>query len=106
MTFSEKTWELSSNKIMLHVILLRFASNGLKKKTLKSCLGPPSPDQYFIENLWSWLDHNLGKIKIKDLDQLKEEVTKLLNNVPKDITQNLVNSMPKRINECLKAKGL
>ena len=65
-----------------------------------------SPYQCCIENLWSWLDHNLGKIKIKDLDQLKEEVTKLLNNVPKDITQNLVNSMPKRINESLKAKGL
>ena len=40
-----------------------------------------SPDLNCIENLWSWLDHNLGKIKIKDLDQLKEEVTKLLNNV-------------------------
>ena len=65
-----------------------------------------SPDLNSIENLWSWLDHNLGKIKIKSVDQLKEEVTKLLNNVPKDITQNLVNSMPKRINECLKAKGL
>ena len=51
-------------------------------------------------------NHNLGKIKIKDLDQLKEEVTKLLNNVPKVITQSLVNSMPKRFNECLKAKGL
>ena len=65
-----------------------------------------SPDHNCIENLWSWLDHKIGKIKIKDLDQLKEEVTKLLNNVPKDITQNLVNSMLKRINECLKAKGL
>ena len=65
-----------------------------------------SPDQYCIENLWFWLVHNLGKIKVKDLDQLKEEVTKLLNNVPKDISQNLVNSMPKRINQCLKAKAL
>ena len=64
------------------------------------------PDLNCIENLWSWLDHNLGKIKIKDLDQLKEEVTKLLNNVPKGITQNLVNSMTKRIYECLKAEGL
>ena len=64
--FFEKTWELSSNKIILHVILLRFASNGLKKKTLKSCVGQSSPDQYCIENLWSWLDHNLVKIKMKD----------------------------------------
>ena len=45
-----------------------------------------SPDLKCRENLWSWLDHNLGKIKIKDLDELKEEVTKLLNNIPKDIT--------------------
>ena len=56
-----------------------------------------SPYLNCIENLWSWLDHNLGKIKIKDGDQMKEEVTKLLN-VSKDITQNLVNFMPKRIN--------
>ena len=89
---------------MLHVILLRFASNGLKKTTLKSWPAN-SPDLNCIENLWSWLDHNLGKIKINHLNQLKE-VAKLLNNVPKDITQNLVNSMPKRINKCLKAKGL
>ena len=63
-----------------------------------------SPDLNCIETLLSWFDHNLGKIK--DLDQLKEEITKLLNNVPKDVTQKLVNSMPKRINECLNAKGL
>ena len=65
-----------------------------------------SPDLNCIGNLWSWLNHNLGKIKTKDPDRLKEEVTKLLNNVPKVITQSLVNSMPKRFNECLKAKGL
>ena len=64
-----------------------------------------TPNLSCIENLWSWLNDNLGNIKIKDLDQLKE-VTKLLNNFPKDITKNLVNSMPKRINECIKAKGL
>ena len=65
-----------------------------------------SPDLICIGNLWSWLDHNLGKIKIKHVDQMEEEVTNLLNNVSKDITQSLVNSMLKLVNECLKAKGL
>ena len=36
-----------------------------------------SLDLNCIENLWSWLDHNLVKIKIKDMDQMKEEITKL-----------------------------
>ena len=99
MIFSEKTWEISSNKLMLHVILRRFASNGLKKTTLKSWTWPAnSPDLNCIENLRPWLDHNFDKIKIKDVDQMKKEVTKLLNNFSKDNSQNLVNSMLKWLN--------
>jgi transposase len=64
-----------------------------------------SPDLNCIENLWSWLDHHLGKIEIINVEQLKTEIRKLLDNVPKEIPQNLVNSMPKRVNQCLNEKG-
>ena len=65
---------------------------------------PNSPDLNCIENLWSWLDHHLSKIQIRGLDQLQEEIHKLLSNVPVQICNNLVDSMPTRINECRRNK--
>ena len=64
-----------------------------------------SPDLNCIENLWYWLDHQLSKETFTNLEQLKAAITNHLNNVPIDIIQNLVGSMPNRLNECLKAKG-
>jgi transposase len=64
-----------------------------------------SPDLNCIENLWSWLDIKLSKIQITNIDALKLSISDILSNVPVEITQNLVDSMPNRINECLAAKG-
>jgi hypothetical protein len=64
-----------------------------------------SPDLNCIENLWSWLDRQLAKVQLTNLDLLKAEITKNLNNVPIDVIHNLVDSMPNRIQECIKAKG-
>ena len=61
---------------------------------------PNSPDLNCIENLWSWLDNQLSKIQILNLDQLQFEITKILSNVPVEICNNLVDSMPTRIKEC------
>ena len=59
-----------------------------------------SPDLNCIENLWSWLDHQLGLEEIKSLDHLKERINHFLNNVHPEIPQNLVDSMPTRLKEC------
>jgi len=64
-----------------------------------------SPDLNCIENLWSWLDHHLEKLQIYNLEQLKFEITNLLDNVPLEIVHRLIDSMPNRIHECLKANG-
>ena len=64
-----------------------------------------SPDLNCIENLWSWLDKKLAKIEIENLDQLRTEVSRLLQNVPIDICQNMINSMPNRLKMCRDAKG-
>ena len=61
---------------------------------------PNSPDLNCIENLWSWLDNQLSKIQILNLDQLQFEITKILSNVPVEICKNMVDSMPTRIKEC------
>lgn len=64
-----------------------------------------SPDLNCIENLWSWLDGQLAKRKIASLDELKGAITDILNNVPQNVTQKLVDSMPTRIKACLEAQG-
>ena len=64
-----------------------------------------SPDLNCIENLWSWLDKELAKVGPRSLDELKRIVPEILENVPKSVTENLVDSMSRRINECLKIKG-
>ena len=66
---------------------------------------PNSPDLNCIENLWSWLDTELGKKVIENVEQLRDEVTSLLSNVPVHICENLIKSMPKRLYECKRAKG-
>ena len=36
-----------------------------------------SPDLNCIQNLWSWLDHHLGKNEILNIEQLKIEIKKI-----------------------------
>jgi transposase len=66
---------------------------------------PYSPDLSCIENLWSWLDRQLAKHRITDKEMLKERVTEIMNSVPVELCQNLVDSMPRRLIECVQAKG-
>lgn len=66
---------------------------------------PNSPYLNCIENLWSWLDAAISKESPRNLDELKAAVVKCLNNVPQHVYRDLVDSMPNRINECLRNNG-
>ena len=64
-----------------------------------------SPDLNPIENIWSWIDHNFVKSKLTNVEQLKEEILRLWLQVPREMCMRLVESMPKRIRACIRAKG-
>lgn len=64
-----------------------------------------SPDLNCIENLWSWVDLQLQKHRIANVADLQVILTNILKNVPVKICKELVDSMPKRINECLELQG-
>jgi transposase len=77
-----------------------------KENNIKKLAWPAnSPDLNCIENLWSWLDKKLQLFQIGNVENLRSVVSEILNNVPTELTQALVDSMPKRIHECLEAKG-
>jgi len=81
-------------------------ANWMKRRKVKTLQWPPnSPDLNPIENLWSWLDGKLAKEELNTLQDLTVAINQILSNVPDHLIKNLVESMPNRIHECLKAHG-
>lgn len=66
-----------------------------------------SPDLNPIEHLWDHLKRQLNgyEYQPKGMHELWERVETEWNNIPQDVCKILVESMPQRIEEVLKAKG-
>jgi len=64
-----------------------------------------SPDLNPVEMLWSILDKKLGAKPIYTKAQLKERLEQEWDDVDQQLCLNLIDSMPDRIQKCLKAKG-
>ena len=82
------------------------------KKWLHDCEVPffenwPSnnPDLNPIENLWSYMKRKLREMDTSTLARLEIAVHHLWENLPLDLLQSLANSVPKRLQECLRRKG-
>jgi len=67
-----------------------------------------SPDLNPIENLWSIVKRRLAQYHAAptNMGDLWERVKTEWNRVPKEIINNLVESMPNRINQVISCKGL
>jgi len=67
-----------------------------------------SPDLNPIENLWSIVKRRLGQYEAapSNMANLWERVAAEWSRIPKDIIENLVESMPKRVHEVISNKGL
>jgi hypothetical protein len=64
-----------------------------------------SPDLNPIENLWSQLDRNLKDRVCNTEDQLFDVLKAGWEALPQDYVQKLVDSMPSRCREVIKANG-
>ena len=64
-----------------------------------------SPDLNPIENVWNILKANVHTHDPKDLQQLRKAIAVEWKALPKDLAKNLVNSMKKRIQDTIDAKG-
>jgi transposase len=66
-----------------------------------------SPDLSPIEHQWVYLKKKLGEYSTapKGVWEVWERVVKEWNNIPSEVCQNLIESMPRRLEAVIKAKG-
>lgn len=67
---------------------------------------PQSPDINPIEHLWYLLDLKVRKNKISSKQQLRDVLLQEWEQIGPEITQNLVSSMPRRLQAVIDAKGM
>ncbi|GFV05104.1 transposable element Tc1 transposase [Trichonephila clavipes] len=66
---------------------------------------PQSPDLNVIENLWSHLERAVQKHQITSKEQLKSILQEEWLNIAPETTRHLVESMPRRLEAVISAKG-
>ena len=64
-----------------------------------------SPDLNLIENVWKMLGDKVSKRMPTTVEQLAQFLSEEWSNLPLEILHNLYNSMSRRINKCIAAKG-
>ena len=68
---------------------------------------PQSPDLNPIKHLWNEIDRRLRKLetRVHSQDQLWEAIQKIWVEMDNEFLTTLINSMPERIEDVIKAKG-
>lgn len=66
---------------------------------------PQSPDLNPIENLWTQLKIKISELEVKNFSDLPEAMERAWKTITTKDCENLVASMPNRIDEVLKNKG-
>lgn len=66
---------------------------------------PQSPDINPIEHIWDEMERRIRKFHITDRNSLKDALERAWNEITPEITENLVSSMPKRLQAVIDSKG-
>jgi transposase len=83
------------------------ATNWLNDSGLEIMVWPPqSADLNPIEHLWHYLKKRLAEYEVppRSIQELWERVQKKWDKIPASVCQNLIESMPRRIQAVLEAK--
>ena len=64
-----------------------------------------SPDVNPIEHLWDHLKRELRKTKVSNKNELKDLIVSIWQSIPIDVTQKLVDSMSRRLEAVIAARG-
>ena len=62
------------------------------------------PNLYPIEHVWSWFDRKLAKYNITSVENLKQQLSEISAEFPKDYCMRLIKTMPCHIQLYIKAK--
>ena len=64
-----------------------------------------SPDLSPIENVWAWVGQQVALVKCHTFEQFCKAVDEKFASVPKSTLENLFDSMPGRLEQCIAADG-
>ena len=64
-----------------------------------------SPDLNPIENVWAFMKHKLKKNPVDSVDSLVRRLRSIWSSISKEYAQNLVKSLPKRLETVIGSKG-
>jgi len=66
---------------------------------------PCSPDLSPIENLWAIMKRRAERSEKKTISEWKEEIQKIWEDISQDLLKSLMESMPRRLQMVIAAKG-
>jgi len=83
-----------------------FTINWFKKIEINILDWPAtSPDLNLIENLWDIIDKKLTNYHPRTVNDLQQIILKLWSGISIETYQKLVQSMPRRVETCIRVKG-
>ena len=84
----------------------KYAMKWFKDNNIRLLNWPPSsPELNPIENIWDCFDKELRRLKPTNIGQLQTMIEDLWRSVTCQQCQKLVDSMPRRVKECVLARG-
>ena len=86
-------------------VINEFNKTSGNQVTLLKNWPPNSPDLSPIENVWGWVQAEVAKKGCKSFDEFKQEVIKTFKNIPIEMCEHLIDSVPARLERVVKTNG-
>ena len=84
----------------------KLLQNFFKENNIKLLHWPAnSPDLNPIENIWGYMSLQLSKRTLKSINDLKNQIIDIWENLDPNYLQKLANSMPNRLRQVIESNG-